>query len=399
MAKRRKEKDEQEDKPFKIPKFDEKEFLKKERRNIKSTFLAGLFGIVMAFVCFGFWVLMSSENDFRWGLVLILAIVDAIFLRKIYDYFKLDYSDFTRKNWFTSYAIYFFTWLIIFIVIVNPPIYDDEDPQVNIVAIPEMQEFGGNIKITGIITDNTGVEKSNIDLIVDGVSISSDSFSYENNAFEYIYAHPANLSNETTYTYQITATDSSGRQSTKEGFFTFSQAAITIPDPLDVNIPPGPRVGSATSIKFKVGTNVTRLYYTVNDGDPINVTDMEGEFYITYPKYEGWPKNTNATMKVYAETKYSLPIATDKLPDQMTDEELEKFQIKIDSHTFNNTITDSQTYYFQVADETGVGIEDSPEAPIPKIETVMIPGFETIVFLVSLLIVILIFKYRKKDRR
>ena len=36
MAKRRKEKDEEEDKPFKLPKFDEEAFLKREKRNIKD---------------------------------------------------------------------------------------------------------------------------------------------------------------------------------------------------------------------------------------------------------------------------------------------------------------------------------------------------------------------------
>ena len=78
MAKRRKEKDEQEDKPFKLPKFDEEKFLKRERRNIKSTFLAGLFGILMAVICFAFWALMGSETGLRWALVLMVAIVDAI---------------------------------------------------------------------------------------------------------------------------------------------------------------------------------------------------------------------------------------------------------------------------------------------------------------------------------
>ena len=64
MAKRRKEKDEEEDKPFKIPKFDEEAFLKRERRNIKATFISFLFGILMALVCFGFWALMG-KNDLK----------------------------------------------------------------------------------------------------------------------------------------------------------------------------------------------------------------------------------------------------------------------------------------------------------------------------------------------
>ena len=70
MAKRRKEKDEEEDKPFKLPKFDEKKFVKNEKRKIKTTFIAFLFGILIALLSFGFWVLLSG-NGTRWILVLI----------------------------------------------------------------------------------------------------------------------------------------------------------------------------------------------------------------------------------------------------------------------------------------------------------------------------------------
>ncbi|RLF32243.1 MAG: hypothetical protein DRM98_04245, partial [Thermoplasmata archaeon] len=70
MAKKRKEKDE-EDKPFKLPKFDKEKFLKKEKRNIKTTFISCIFGIFMGLICFGFWVLMGHGNTLRWPLVLL----------------------------------------------------------------------------------------------------------------------------------------------------------------------------------------------------------------------------------------------------------------------------------------------------------------------------------------
>ena len=66
MAKRRKEKDEDEDKPFKLPKFDEEAFLKRERRNIKTTFIAFLF---QAATGFGMYSAMSHSwlaNPFAW---------------------------------------------------------------------------------------------------------------------------------------------------------------------------------------------------------------------------------------------------------------------------------------------------------------------------------------------
>ena len=112
MAKRRKEKDEEsDDKPFKVPKFDEEEFVRKEKINIRATFISFLFGCLMALVCFGFWALMGSQVGFRWTLVLLVAVANATFIRYIFQRFKIDVSDFTKKNWFTNIMIYFFTWL------------------------------------------------------------------------------------------------------------------------------------------------------------------------------------------------------------------------------------------------------------------------------------------------
>ena len=90
MAKRRKEKDEEEDKPFKMPKFDEEAFLKRERRNIKITFFSFLFGIIMAVVCFGFWALMGP-NDLRWELVLLVGVIYALSMRYIFLRLNFDF--------------------------------------------------------------------------------------------------------------------------------------------------------------------------------------------------------------------------------------------------------------------------------------------------------------------
>ena len=59
MAKKRKEKTDEEEIDFKLPKFDEEKFLKKERRNIKTLFLSSLLGLIIALISFGFWTLLS----------------------------------------------------------------------------------------------------------------------------------------------------------------------------------------------------------------------------------------------------------------------------------------------------------------------------------------------------
>jgi len=390
MAKRRKEKDEEEDKPFKIPKFDKEKFIKKEKRNIKSTFIAFLFGAFMAFICFGFWVLMGQETGLRWPLVVLVAIASASFVKYIYMRIDLDTSHFTKKNWFSSYAIYFFSWLIIFIVLVNPPIYDSENPKIDFVVLPDSQELGSFVKFCAKVTDNSELKKSDIAFSIDGSVLAPSEYNFTDDVFTYTFE---NNDTQKSYSYSLKATDSSGNTEIREGTFEYSNQSIYIPDPLGVTTPPGPIVGSATSIKFKIKDNVDRVYYTITDannntGEPINVTQKEGDYYITYPKYEGWVKDQNVTMKVYAEQIHYFPLVSST-----------QYCIPEPSDICNNTIVDSQTYYFQVADETGVASEKPPEVKLPSPECKGVPGFEMIIFIVSLTAVVLILKYKKRNKK
>jgi len=118
MAKKKREKTEEDELDFKLPKFDEGKFLKRERRNIKATFLSFLFGILISIISFGFWSLLSG-NDFRWELVLLFCAFNSSWLKYLFTRLNLDLTDFGRKGWFTSYAIYFFTWLLLLMVLAN----------------------------------------------------------------------------------------------------------------------------------------------------------------------------------------------------------------------------------------------------------------------------------------
>ena len=69
------------------------------------------------------------------------------------------------------------------------------------------------------------------------------------------------------------------------------------------------------------------------------------------------------------------------------------------SRWFVNHINDSSEYLFDVDDESSVGTKSDIEITRPKARTVAAPGFELIVFLISLVAALIIFKYRKKDRR
>ncbi len=390
MAKKRKEKTEEEEFDFKNPKFDEEKFLKKERRNIKTMFIAFLFAIVITIISFGFWVLLNG-NEQRWVLVLLFGIINAAWIKYLYLRLNIDLTDFGKKGWFGSYAVYFFAWLLVLIIIVNPPFYDGEKPNVEMVTLPDMQELGGTVNIVARIIDNVGVEKQDIDFTLtypDGNSTTIDDFSFNKHIFSYTYENPDNTPGK--YSYELTAEDKNGLKRVKQDNFTYTDDAIKLTEPLgatDQNKPP--EVTYSTTIKFDVKADVSRVYYTINDGKEINAT-KNGDYYESSPKIEGWPRNTNVTVKVYADIihYFEQPINLESYGNSI---------IKIKD--YNNTIIDSSTYYFNVSDAVEIGGEDSPPAKLPKPRLIAVPGFELLVFIISLMIVIFIFKYRKKDRR
>jgi hypothetical protein len=377
MAKRRKEGGEiEEDKPFKVPKFDEEAFLKKEKRNIKTSFISFLFGCFMALICFGFWVLMG-KNGLRWELVLLVAVINAVFIKYIFIKLKIDIVDFGRKNWFASFAIYFFTWLIVFIVLVNPPFYDDEAPLIDMVVLPEMQEPGGNVRILAKITDNSGMDKEKIqfELTLPNGNITKPDFSYTRNLFNYTFFEPSNITMDQIYNYTLTVKDASGHTSIKKGSFTYSYDTLYLALPAS-----GDTVRAATDIKFGVGADVNRVFYTI-DGTEINATKSD-RYWITNPGFKGWIGNKNVTINVYAEKIYYFE-------NYIEDGKFVKFV---------NTITDTETYNFTVVDESTIGQRESPQTSLPSPRYTATPGFEVILFIISLIIVVLIFKYKKKNK-
>jgi hypothetical protein len=412
MAKRRKEKDEEEEKPFKLPKFDEEQFLKRERRNIKTTYLSAFFGFIMALVCFGFWALMGPEQGMRWPLVLLIGLVYAAAMKYVFLRLNVDLTDFTGKNWFASYAVYFFTWLVVFIVLVNPPIYDDEAPKVEIVTLPNIQEFGGTIKIAGLVTDN--VEVKDIDFKIDfpdGSSQTITDYTFSNYILEYEFVNDVDM--EGDFTYIITISDVNGRSTKRSGTFSYSNNAILLTTPSNES-----ELNSYTPIEFRVdkdifdpvsfqiqGSDKTfymdfRVYYVLNNVTELNVSrvdDDDREEYKTTAEFEGWEADQNSTLRAYVEvTKYFI-----NHPTKIT-----------------NTIKDTEFYTFTTKDESSIGREDklvplNPQYPpnndnqpdnalnyylvYPK--GLPIPGFEIIVLIAALVIVILIFKYKKKDEK
>jgi hypothetical protein len=410
MAKRRKEKTEEEESDFKIPKFDEEKFVKKERRNIKATFISFVFGIVFAIISFGFWSLLRG-NDFRWELVLLFGVFNASWLRYLYLKLKIDLTDFGRTKWLSVYATYFFTWLIVLLVVVNPPFYDDEEPVIEVVLLPGIQEPGGTVKIIGQIMDNVGIKDIDFSIIsTDGSTDIITNYSFEDDIFTYVYEYNENVILDTEYTYKIKVTDVNSYVSEKEGTFKYSKSTIVLTTPENNS-----DLHSYTPIELRVSEDVYepdsveingntyypdfRVYYRLNQGSKINVSRLEinnRENYRTTAEYAGWQQDENVTLNAYVHVTHFFPNLL---------------------REFNNTIKDTDYYNFKTLDDPAIGQKDKLIPPVsnlplnhenqpenilnyyvPGPQIYLVPGFELVVFVISLGAVALIFKYRKKDK-
>jgi hypothetical protein len=384
MAKKRREKSEEEELDFKLPKFDEEKFLKKEKRNVKTLFISFILGLVVSLISFGFWILLSG-SEIRWYLILLFGFFCAPWIRYLFLNLNIDLEEFGRKGWFGTFATYFFTWLIVLIVLVNPPFYDEEAPRIELIALPGMQEPGGSIEIVAYILDNVALDRDKIEfeLTYPNGTIENPEFSFEKNILKFSFENPENILGEFPFT--LTVTDINGHTNRINSSFEYSADALEIISSIFKDI----RSGDVITIKAneKISNENFRVYYKINDGNDINVdradTD-DKEKYETTSEYIGWSENSNLTVNLFAEVSY--------------------YFINIDEN-FTNTVEDTNTYNFTTGSDASIGTEPSLETdelsynlPSPKgLPTT--PGFEIITLLLSIIVAIIILKREKKKKK
>lgn len=125
--KRKKDKKQEEDYEFKPPEFNEREFLVKELRDTRAAIItvgvAMLFGVVAGVV--------TALSHSIVGLAFIIGIAGMLLLKSIYKMIGVDISGFTKKNWAGTVATYFFTFLAIWVLLMNTPFLDLTNPSVD----------------------------------------------------------------------------------------------------------------------------------------------------------------------------------------------------------------------------------------------------------------------------
>ncbi|HUT00654.1 MAG TPA: Heimdall-CTERM domain-containing surface protein, partial [Candidatus Thermoplasmatota archaeon] len=304
-----------------------------------------------------------------------------------------------RIGWLTTFATYFFTWLLVLIVLVIPPFYDAEAPHVEIVALPGMQEPGGTIFFAAYIVDNVGVDKAGINFMItdpNGTMFTPD-FTYENNILRYTYENPSDMRG--TYNYTIIVSDVKNLKTTITGSFTYATNVLEIIS----SHAPGITITSGDPIIIKANDQISnenfRVFYRIENGSDINVDRKDindKEKYETTAEFEGWSANSNVTVNVYAEARHYFLNNPER---------------------FSNTVRDAQPYTFSTVNDQYIGTEDPlvewnytlsllGRSQLPNTLNYALPypfssgstpGFEVVILVLALVVVVFLFKRKKND--
>jgi hypothetical protein len=128
MAKKRRktEKEPEEEYEFRPPEFDEKEFLQKELSETRSVIFTVLYAIALGIVA---GLLVATDKGFL-GPAFLIAVAGMFSLPYIYPILKIDSKAFQKRNWLGNIGTFFFTFLAIWILLMNQPFVDLANPSI-----------------------------------------------------------------------------------------------------------------------------------------------------------------------------------------------------------------------------------------------------------------------------
>jgi hypothetical protein len=133
MAKKRKKGKEKEEEEYEFipPEFDEREFIQKELRDSKAVIVTVIFAIILGIVA----GVISALNRQLIGIAFLVVIVGIFMLKPVYNFVNIDTDGFQRRNWAGNIGTFFFTFLAIWILLMNTPFADFTKPVVKDVIV------------------------------------------------------------------------------------------------------------------------------------------------------------------------------------------------------------------------------------------------------------------------
>ena len=214
MARRRKaeEKKEIEEEVFKFPEFDEREYIAKEIEKSKAS-------IGIAFLAFLFSIISTAVFVFSlsWPLAALIGLLGFLLFKFVYPLFKVDSSILEKKDYAGHVFIYLFTWLAVFIMLVNMPFMDFTSPQIYDVHMEGMYNetwmpYNGTqasaYRMVATVTDNSGV--ASVEIRTNGNNTWRDMQSIGND----IYVLNLSKAPQKGTVFEIKATDNNNHEST-----------------------------------------------------------------------------------------------------------------------------------------------------------------------------------------
>ena len=217
MAKKRKKEKEEGGYEFKMPEFDEEEYLKKEVRDARALFVTFGYAVTIGLVSFGLTLVDIA-------LAALVGFIAIVFLRHIYSLVGVDTTSLEKKQWGGNIIMYIFTWLAVWILLSNPPFSDIADPTIKEDAIyfgdsgnwtrlndtnRDEIPIGTNISINVTIVDNVKVDEDTIRITVkrseEEITPSGGDHMKRIGKNRYAYVFPANPQQK--YDYSISVSD------------------------------------------------------------------------------------------------------------------------------------------------------------------------------------------------
>ncbi len=180
MSKKRKKEDKEEDEDFSFPEFDRVEYMKDEINKGKSVLITIAIAPVFSYISFKIF-----EFTMEWTLGFLIFFLGIYLLGPIHKQLKIDLEKFGKKEYAMNWAMFFFTWLIVWIILMNPPFSDFTDPTLNRFRIGVLTDQENNtwepieevdlingetytINVTAKITDNVGVKHDSVNIEFQG---------------------------------------------------------------------------------------------------------------------------------------------------------------------------------------------------------------------------------------
>ena len=190
--KRRKHEEKKEEKEYKPPEFDRKEFMETEINVAKGTIYAVLLSIPLA--ALGFLVLPIVGT--AGGLMVALGGVGLLWL--LLPLLGIEIIEFKPMHWLGVISSYVFMFLAIWVLLCNPPFSDQAAPDINNVQVSWDSGMGflnqtgttvdipqgANVTIRARVTDNEAILAGSVSITI-GTGTPMDMTSVEEHEYEF----------------------------------------------------------------------------------------------------------------------------------------------------------------------------------------------------------------------